>query len=87
MLCFGKNRSSNHHRVCVYVCVFITLTDQAPNLSEKTKCGCRADPDRRKKEKQKGAAPGYKMQKRVRKQFPQKAKSEMSNPVGKDKAK
>ena len=33
--------------------------------------------------KQKGSAPGYKLQKRMRKHFPQKAKSEISNPVGK----
>ena len=35
-----------------------------------------------KKRMKKRAAPGYKLQKRMRKQFPQKAKSEISNPVG-----
>ena len=47
-------------------------------------------PDRREKGKQKGAAPGYKLQKlqkRMRKTIPQKAKSEIPNPVGKGKAK
>ena len=37
-----------------------------------------------KEGKQKGAAPGYRMRK---KQFPQEAKSEIPNPVEKDKAK
>ena len=37
--------------------------------------------------KQKEAAPGYKLQKEMRNQFPQKAKSEISNLVEKNKTK
>ena len=70
---------------CMCVCVY-QINRSGPNLIiihlNKTKCGCRSGPwsaGQEGKRETKGAAPGYKLQKRVRKQFPQKAKSEISN--------
>ena len=79
--------------VCACVCVFITLTDRPQpydNLLRKTKMRL---PIRSvvcwtggKKGNKKGAAPGYKLQRMRTKTIPPEAKSEIPNPVEKDKA-